>query len=118
MINIFIEPLISCCSITAIGYFRDCFCRTNEFDHGSHNVFANVTEKFLENSKSKENDLTAPKPEYQFHGLNPGKKGCLCGLSWKEAFEAGCAPKVELKASDEIALQHIDINDFILHAKK
>ena len=67
MINIFREPSKSCCSITATGYFRDCFCRTNEF--------AIVTEKFLENSKSKENDLTAPKPEYQFQGVNPGKRG-------------------------------------------
>ena len=118
MINIFRELSKSCCSITATGYIRDCFCRTNEFDHCSHNVFAIVTEKFLENSKSKENDLTAPKLEYQFHRLNPGKKRCLCELSWQEAFETGFATKVELKASDEIALQHIDINDFILHAKK
>ena len=59
-----------------------------------------------------------PKPEYQFHGLKPGKKGCLGALRWQKAFEAECAPKVELKASDKKALQHININDFILHAKK
>ena len=59
-----------------------------------------------------------PKPEYQFHGLKPGKKGCLCALRWQEAVEAGGAPKVELKASDKKALQHININDFILNAKK
>ena len=118
MINIFREPSKSCCSIPATGYFRDCFYRTNEFDHGSHTVCAIVTEKFLENSKSKENDLTAPKPEYQFYGLKPGRKGCLCALRRQKAFEAGCAPKVELKASEEKALQHTNINDFILHAKK
>lgn len=118
MINIFREPSKSCCSIPATGCFRDCFYRTNEFDHGSHTVCAIITEKFLENSKSKENDLITPKPEYQFHGLKPGKKGCLGALRWQKAFEAECAPKVELKASDKKALQHININDFILHAKK
>ncbi len=118
MKNIFGEPLKSCCSNPVTGYFRDGFCRTDEFDHGSHTVCAIVTEEFLEYSKSKGNDLTAPRPEYQFHGLKPGDKWCLCALRWQEAFEAGCAPKVELEATDEKALQHININDLILHAKK
>ena len=88
MINIFREPSKSCCSIPATGCFRDCFYRTNEFDKGSHTVCAIITEKFLENSKSNENDLLTPKPEYQFHGLKPGKKGCLGALRWQKAFEA------------------------------
>ena len=39
-------------------------------------------------------------------------------VRWKEAFESGCAPKVELESTDEKALEYININDLILHAKK
>ena len=39
-------------------------------------------------------------------------------LRWKEAFEAGCAPKIDLESTDEKALDLININDLILHAKK
>jgi uncharacterized protein (DUF2237 family) len=42
----------------------------------------------------------------------------LCALRWKEAFDAGCAPKVVLEATDERALEYIDINNLILHAEK
>ena len=59
MINIFGEPLKSCCSNPVTGYFRDGFCRTDEFDYGSHTVCAIVTEEFLEYSKSKAASLSS-----------------------------------------------------------
>ena len=36
----------------------------------------------------------------------------------KEAFDADCAPKVDLESTNEKALDLISINDLILHAKK
>jgi uncharacterized protein len=118
MKNIFGEPLKSCCKKPITGFFRDGFCRTNEEDEGKHVVCVVVTTEFLQYSKSRGNDLTTPRPEYGFPGLQPGDKWCLCALRWKEAFEAGCAPKVVLEATDESALDYVAINDLILHAEK
>jgi len=72
-----------------------------------------VTEDFLEFSKRKGNDLITPNPVYSFPGLKEGDKWCLCALRWKEAYEAGCAPKVELESTDEKALRFIKIEDLI-----
>ncbi|MFZ4543283.1 MAG: DUF2237 family protein [Saprospiraceae bacterium] len=118
MKNIFGEPLKSCCANPLTGYYRDGYCRTDKSDSGSHTVCAIVTEEFLNYSKNKGNDLITPRPEYQFPGLKPGDKWCLCALRWHEAFEAGCAPKVDLEATDEKALEYININDLIAHAYK
>jgi uncharacterized protein (DUF2237 family) len=118
MKNIFGEPIKSCCTKPITGFFRDGFCRTNEEDEGKHVVCVVVTAEFLHYSKSRGNDLTTPRPEYSFPGLQPGDKWCLCALRWKEAFDAGFAPKVVLEATDESALDYVDINDLILHAEK
>jgi hypothetical protein len=75
-----------------------------------------MTEAFLEYSKSMGNDLIQPRPEFQFPGLLPGDKWCLCALRWKEAFDAGVAPQVVLEATHERALDYIALNDLIAHA--
>ena len=117
MKNIFGEPLQSCCSDPLTGYFRDGYCRTDGVDFGSHTVCAIVTKDFLEFSKSRGNDLSTPRPEYMFPGLKPGDRWCLCALRWQEAFQAGCAPKVELESTDEKALEHLKMDDLISHSK-
>jgi len=118
MKNIFGESLKPCCTNPKTGFYRDGFCRTNQEDNGKHVVCAIVREEFLQFSLRQGNDLITPRPAYHFPGLRPGDKWCLCALRWKEAFEAGCAPKVVLEATDERALEYIDINDLILHAEK
>jgi uncharacterized protein len=118
MKNIFGEPLKSCCTKPLTGFYRDGFCRTNIEDNGKHVVCAIVTAEFLEYSKRQGNDLITPRPEYDFPGLNPGDKWCLCALRWKEAFEAGCAPNVVLEATDERALEFIKIDNLISKAEK
>jgi hypothetical protein len=42
----------------------------------------------------------------------------LCVLRWKEALDAGCAPKVDLESTNEKALKHVKIEDFIEHSYK
>jgi len=116
--NIFGEPLKLCCNKPLTGYFRDGYCRTDNSDHGNHTVCAIITEKFLDFSISKGNDLTTPQPQFLFPGLKAGDRWCLCALRWKEAFDADCAPKVDLESTNEKALDLISINDLILHAKK
>ncbi|MEC7090741.1 MAG: DUF2237 domain-containing protein, partial [Pseudomonadota bacterium] len=65
---------------------------------------------FLEFSKSRGNDLSTPRPEYNFPGLLPGDRWCLCALRWKEAWEKGVAPAVILEACDEAALKYVPLN--------
>ncbi|MDA7853198.1 DUF2237 domain-containing protein [Porticoccaceae bacterium] len=102
--NVFGEAIEECCSNPITGYFRDGFCRTDKYDRGSHTVCAQVTAEFLDFSKSRGNDLSTPRPEFEFPGLVAGQSWCLCAARWLEAYEAGCAPKVYLRRSNSKAL--------------
>jgi len=102
--NVFGEAIEECCSNPITGYFRDGFCRTDKYDRGSHTVCAQVTAEFLDFSKSRGNDLSTPRPEFEFPGLVAGQSWCLCAVRWLEAYEAGCAPKVYLRRSNSKAL--------------
>ena len=59
------------------------------------------------------NDLSSPNPMYNFPGLKPGDKWCVCALRWKEAFDAGCAPEVILEATHEKSLDYVNLHDLI-----
>jgi uncharacterized protein (DUF2237 family) len=50
-------------------------------------------------------------PAFHFHGLKPGDRWCLCVLRWKEAFEAGVAPKIVLEATHISTLEFVDLED-------
>jgi uncharacterized protein (DUF2237 family) len=75
-----------------------------------------VTADFLEHSKARGNDLTTPVPEHAFPGLLPGDRWCLCAARWREALEAGCAPRVVLRATHERALEVVSLADLKAHA--
>ena len=99
------------CSLDPLtGFVRDGSCSTGPQDTGSHTVCVVVDETFLEYSLSSGNDLTTPVPEYGFPGLNPGDKWCLCASRWKQAYEAGCAPPVYLRATHERTLEIIKLD--------
>ena len=66
---------------------------------GLHLVCAEMTEEFLRFSVERGNDLVTPNPMYEFPGLKPGDRWCLCVQRWQEAFEAGVAPRVDLDAT-------------------
>jgi hypothetical protein len=59
------------------------------------------------------NDLSSPNPMYNFPGLKPGDKWCVCALRWKEAFDAGCAPEVILEATHEKSLDYVKLDDLV-----
>jgi hypothetical protein len=40
-------------------------------------------------------------PEIGFPGLKPGDCSCLCAARWKEALDAGMAPRVVRRATHE-----------------
>lgn len=108
-LNVFNEPLELCCSNPMTGYFRDGLCRTDQFDTGTHTVCAIVTKEFLEYSASRGNDLISPIPHWNFPGLKPGDKWCLCVSRWKEAEKAGKAPKIILAATHQKSLKFVSL---------
>ena len=114
--NVLGEPLESCSTAPMTGFFRDGCCNTSREDRGSHTVCALVTEDFLAFSKARGNDLSTPMPDYGFPGLKPGDRWCLCAPRWREAFEAGKAPRVVLRATHEAAVAHCGLADLKAHA--
>ena len=107
VINIFGDTIEACCHDPVTGFFRDGFCNTDEHDFGSHVVCAEITEDFLIFSKSQGNDLSTPRPEFNFPGLKEGDRWCLCALRWKEAYDAGVAPRVFLESCHLQALSFV-----------
>ena len=108
--NVFGEAIEECCSNPITGYFRDGFCRTDKYDRGSHTVCAVVTGEFLDFSLAQGNDLSTPRPEFEFPGLCAGQSWCLCASRWLEAHEAGCAPRVHLMRTNSKALEIISMD--------
>ncbi|MFL2806333.1 MAG: DUF2237 family protein [Paracoccaceae bacterium] len=108
-VNVLDGELQPCSFDPMTGFFRDGCCNTNALDVGSHTVCTYLTEEFLAFSKKQGNDLTTPKPEFGFEGLNPGDKWCLCATRWLEAENEGCAPKVSLASTHKSALDIIPI---------
>jgi len=45
-----------------------------------------------------------PRPDLGFPGLSPGDRWCLCAPRWKEALDAGAAPKLVLESTHEETL--------------
>jgi uncharacterized protein len=109
--NVLGSALECCCTDPMTGFYRDGHCRTDMQDHGSHTVCAKVTAEFLAFSKRNGNDLSTPHPEYNFPGLKPGDKWCVCVSRWEEAFIAGVAPPVVLAATHERALDVVGIDE-------
>ena len=114
--NIFGEPLISCSESPMTGFYRDGCCKTGEDDFGTHTVCAQITQEFLDFSRSLGNDLITPRPEYLFPGLKPGDFWCLCALRWLEAHKGGLAPKIKLEATNEKTLRIIPLELLISYA--
>lgn len=114
-LNVLGEPLQACSMQPMTGFYRNGCCDTGEGDNGVHVVCAVVTEEFLEFSRLKGNDLGAPLPQYGFPGVNAGDSWCLCVSRWKEALDAGVAPKVNLAATHLSALEWVDLADLRAH---
>ena len=90
------------------GYYRDGYCSTGPTDTGSHVVCASVDDAFLAFTKSKGNDLTTPRDS--FPGLVAGDKWCLCALRWREAHDAGKAPKIFPESTGDTVTQFVGKN--------
>ena len=108
--NVFGEPLAECCTRPLTGFYRTGSCETGADDLGVHTVCTRVDADFLAFSRAAGNDLSTPVPAAGFPGLQPGDCWCLCAERWKEAFEAGQAPRVRLTATHEATLEIVPLD--------
>ncbi|MGR3572062.1 DUF2237 family protein [Brevirhabdus sp.] len=109
-VNVLGAPLQPCSVNPLTGFFRDGACNTCEQDAGSHTVCAVMNAEFLAYSKYVGNDLTTPRPEFGFAGVQPGDRWCLCAARFRQAFDEGCAPGVVLEATHRNALAVVPLH--------
>ncbi len=114
--NVFGEIIDTCSNRPMTGFYRTGCCHTGEDDVGLHTVCVEVSAEFLAFSKLRGNDLSTPMPEHGFPGLNAGDRWCLCAERWKEAFDAGMAPRVILRATHEATLEVVALADLKRYA--
>ena len=107
--NVLESPIETCSLDPVTGFYRDGCCNTGAEDMGLHLVCIEATDSFLEFSRDVGNDLSTPIPEYGFPGLTAGDRWCLCVQRWKQALEAGAAPRVHLEATHMSALEFVDL---------
>ncbi|SNX83110.1 uncharacterized protein MEPE_01816 [Melanopsichium pennsylvanicum] len=110
-VNVFGRPLAQCGTNPMTGFYRDGYCNTGSADSGAHTVAAVVSQKWLDYSASKGNDLRPI--------LSEGCSWCLCVSRWKQSFDAykrgelprEGVPKVKLDATHQKALDVVSIDD-------
>ena len=108
-LNVLGGPLEECGTDPMTGFYRDGCCGTGPQDVGSHTVCAVVTADFLAHQQSVGNDLSMPRPEYGFPGLQPGDRWCVVAIRWMQAYLDGAAAPVVLASTHERALDVIPL---------
>jgi uncharacterized protein (DUF2237 family) len=114
--NVLGTELQTCSTDPMTGFYRDGCCRTGREDQGIHTVCIQATAEFLEFSQQVGNDLSTPIEAYQFPGVQPGDRWCLCAQRWTQALEAGVAPPVVLEATHISTIEFADLEDLEAHA--
>ncbi|QMU58033.1 MAG: DUF2237 family protein [Boseongicola sp.] len=117
-INVLGEKLEPCSTDPVTGYFRDGHCNTCYEDEGSHTVCVVLTAEFLAFSKYLGNDLSTPRPEFQFPGLNAGDCWCLCASRFLQAADEGAAPRIRLASTHRNALEIVPLDILMEHASE
>jgi uncharacterized protein len=109
-LNVLGGPLEPCGTDPMTGFDRDGSCRSGPLDVGNHTVCAVVSAEFLELQRQLGNDLTTPRPEYDFPGLRPGDRWCVVAARWLQAYQAGAAAGVVLAATHAKALEVVPLS--------
>jgi uncharacterized protein (DUF2237 family) len=109
-LNVLGEPLQACSSDPLTGFFRTGYCAAGPDNAAVHLVCIEATDAFLEFSASVGNDLSTPMPQYAFPGLVAGDRWCLVAGRWLQAHEAGMAPRVYLRATNQAVLGLIPLD--------
>ncbi len=108
-LNVLGQELQCCCMQPLTGFYRDGFCKTDEYDKGRHVICALISNSFLQFTLAMGNDLITPNEAYNFPGLKEGDKWCVCANRWNEAYLAGFAPKVFLDCTHYKALEFVNL---------
>ena len=103
-LNVLGEALQPCSSDPLTGFFRTGYCAAGPDSAALHLVCIEATDDFLAYSKSVGNDLSTPMPQFSFPGLVAGSRWCLVAARWLQAHEAGKAPRVFLRATNQAVL--------------
>ncbi len=114
--NVLGGELEPCGTDPMTGFYRDGDCRTGPQDIGSHTICAVVTQAFLEHQRSIGNDLSTPRPEFGFPGLNPGDRWCVTAVNWARAYNASVAAPVVLASTNEAVLSIVPLEALQRHA--
>jgi len=109
--NVLGGPLLACSYAPLTGYFRDGCCATQGEQGVAHLVCVKVTAEFLAFSRERGNDLSTPRPELRFRGLNPGDRWCLHVLRFVEALDANMPPRVVLASTNAEVLKYVALDD-------
>ncbi len=117
-VNVLGDALAPCSTDPLTGFFRNGACDTCAQDQGVHTVCAVMTDEFLAFSKYVGNDLSTPRPEYNFQGLAAGDSWCLCASRFLQAHEEGCAPQVNLAATHQRTLDIVPLHILEQHSTK
>ena len=91
------------------GFYRDGYCNTGPDDLGSHTVCTIVTAEFLAHQQAIGNDMSTPRPQYGFAGLQPGDRWAMCASRWMQSFEAGVKAPVLIRATNAAALEAVPL---------
>lgn len=115
-LNVLGGPLKPCSIDPLTGFFRNGQCDTCAEDRGCHTVCVEVTAEFLAFSLAAGNDLSTPMPDYDFPGLQPGDRWCVCAARWQEALAAGVPAPVSLAATHARSLEIVPLALLKQHA--
>ncbi len=107
--NVLGGDLEPCGTDPMTGFFRDGCCSTGPEDLGSHTICAVVTAEFLAHQRQIGNDLSTPRPEFAFPGLEPGDRWCVTALNWARAHLEGAAAPVVLASTNEAVLRLVPL---------
>lgn len=114
--NVLGGDLEPCGTDPVTGFYRDGYCSVGPEDQGLHAVCAVMTTEFLAHQAAVGNDLSTPRPQWNFPGLKPGDRWCVVAVRWLQAFEDGVAAPVVLASTSVQALNVIPIEVLRTHA--
>ncbi len=114
--NVLGGPLQPCSTDPLTGFYRTGSCTSGPEDVGSHTVCTVVSAEFLALQRELGNDLTTPRPEFGFPGLQPGDRWCVVAVRWLQAYQAGAAAGVVLAATNAKALEIVPLEALRQHA--
>ncbi|HEX5561403.1 MAG TPA: DUF2237 domain-containing protein [Nocardioidaceae bacterium] len=107
--NVVGGPLQPCGDDPVTGFYRDGYCSCGQEDLGLHAVCAVMSAEFLAHQRSVGNDLSTPRPEWHFPGLQPGDRWCVVAGRWLQAYQDGVPAPVVLASTNERALEVVPL---------